>query len=193
MVILNGTVMFRSIISSVVSSSGADRVMVKLLKYTTVLMLALMAGLLCVMGEETFYSDRYKFDLFQSYLKRASDPHEKQLRLAETVKVVSKGAQGKLALTTLKFVDEKYYLNVFSKTYKLLIIREAGIDNVDHEWINVGLYLDIDYGMRKDHEIIFLLRQVGKNDVYWNVLSALYDKPIHSVRKKISGAVPDTI
>jgi hypothetical protein len=185
--------LLRLTIASVVSSSGADSAMGKLLKYMTVLILALLAGFLYLMNEETFYTGRNKFDLFNSYLKRASDPHEKQLRLAETEKVVSNGAQGKLALTTLKFVDEKYYLNAFSKTYKLLITREAGIDNVDHEWINAGLYLDIDYGMRKEHEIIFLLSRVGKNDIYWNVLSSLYDKPIHSVRKKISETFPDTI
>jgi uncharacterized protein YxeA len=185
--------LFRLTIASVVSSSGADSAMGKLLKYMTVLILVLLASFLYVMNEETFYTSRSKLDLFNSYLKRASDPHEKQLRLAETEKVVSRGVQGKLALTTLKFVDEKYYLNAFSKTYKLLITREAGIDNVDHEWINAGLYLDIDYGVRKEHEVIFFLRRVVKKDTYWNVLSSLYDKPIHSVRKKISETFPDAI
>ncbi len=171
----------------------ADGVMGKLLKYTIVLTLAWLVGLLYVMNEETFYTSQSKFDLFNSYLKRASDPHEKQLRLVETKRDILNRAKGKVALTTVKFVDEKYYLNAFSKTYKLLITKQAGIDIQDHDWIDAGLYLAIDYGVRTDHAIIFVLRRVGKHDASWNVLSSLLDNPVHCVRKKISKPFPDSM
>jgi len=179
--------------TSVVSNFEADGAMGKLLRYTTVLILAFLLGSWCVMNKECFYTDRCKFALFNSYLQRASDPHEKRLRLVETKKVVSSGQQGKLALTTLKFVDEKYYLNAFSKTYKLVITWEAGVDHPDHEWIDAGLYLDIDYGVRTDHEVILILSRVGKKDTYWSVLSSLYENPVHRFRKKISGPFPDSM
>ncbi len=164
----------------------------KLFKYSIALVTALLAAFLYLMNEECFYTDRDKFALFHTYLQRASDPNEKRLRLVETKKVVSNAAQGRLVLTTLKFVDEKHYMNAFSKTYKLSVTREAGLDNRDHEWINASLYLDIDYGVRTEHEIIFLLSRVGKNDTHWTALSSLYENPVGRVRKKIS-AFPDTL
>ena len=157
----------------------------KLLKCATVLILAVLAGFMYMMNEESFFSDRKKITLFNSYLKRASDPHEKRLRLVETKKEAQDGIRGKLTVTTLKFVDEKYYLKVFSKTYKLLLMRVANIKNNDLDWIEAGLYLDIDYGVRKEHEVIFIISKVGKKDTYWNVLNSLYDNPVNSVRKKI--------
>jgi len=157
----------------------------RLLKCTTVLILAVLAGFMYMMNEETFFTDQKKIALFNSYLKRASDPHEKKLRLAETKTVDQNGIRGKLTVTTLKFVDEKYYLKVFSKTYKLLLVREANINNHDLDWIDAGLYLDIDYGVRKEHEVIFIMSKVRKNDTYWNVLNSLYDNPVNRVRKKI--------
>lgn len=157
----------------------------KLLKCTTVLILAVLAGFMYMMNEESFFSDRKKIALFNSYLKRASDPHEKRLRLVETKKEAQDGIRGKLTVATLKFVDEKYYLKVFSKTYKLLLMRVANIKNNDLDWIEAGLYLDIDYGVRKEHEVIFIVSKVGKKDTYWNVLNSLYDNPVNCVRKKI--------
>jgi len=157
----------------------------KLLKYVTVLILAVLAGFMYMINEENFFTDQNKIVLFNSYLKRASDPHEKKLRLAETKTVDQNGIRGKLTVTTLKFVDEKYYLKVFSKTYKLLLVREANINNHDLDWIDAGLYLDIDYGVRKEHEVIFIMSKVRKNDTYWNVLNSLYDNPVNRVRKKI--------
>ena len=157
----------------------------KLLKCATVLILAVLAGFMYMMNEESFFSDRKKITLFNSYLKRASDPHEKRLRLVETKKEAQDGIRGKLTVATLKFADEKYYLKVFSKTYKLLLMRVANIKNNDLDWIEAGLYLDIDYGVRKEHEVIFIISKVRKKDAYWNVLNSLYDNPVNSVRKKI--------
>ncbi len=152
-----------------------------------------MIGFWCWMNEECLYSDSDKLALFNTYLDRASDPHEKRLRLVETKKIISNGKRGKVALTTLKFADEKFYLNTFSKTFKLLITQEAGINGQDNDWIDAGLYLDIDYGVRTDHEIIFSLRKVRRNDAHWNVLSRLYDDPVHCVRKKIAKPSPDAV
>ncbi len=157
----------------------------KWLKCTTALILAVSAGFVYMMNEESFFTDQKKIALFNSYLKRASDPHEKRLRLVDTKKEVQEGIRGKLTVTTLKFVDEKYYLEVFSKTYKLLLMREANIDNHDLDWIEAGLYLDIDYGVRKEHEVIFIRSKVRNKDPYWNVLNSLYDNPVNRVRKKI--------
>jgi len=105
--------------------------------------------------------------------------------LAETKTVAQNGIRGKLTVTTLKFVDEKYYLKVFSKTYKLLLMREANINNHDLDWIVAGLYLDIDYGVREEHEVIFIISKVSRNDAYWNALSSIYDNPVNRVRRKI--------
>jgi hypothetical protein len=157
--------------------------MSKPLKYAAVLILAAFIGF---MNEENFFANQNKFDLFNSYLKRASDSNEKQLRLVETRKVVQDGVRGKQTETTLQFVDQKYYLKAFSKTYKLLLTRVANIDNNDLDWIEAGLYLDVDYGVRKEHEVIFATSKVRKNDTYWNVLNSLYDNPVNSARKKIS-------
>jgi len=85
----------------------------------------------------------------------------------------------------LKFVDEKYYLNAFSKTYKLLLMREENIHNNDLDRIDAVLYLDTDYGVRKVHEIIYGTSNVRKNEPYWNVLNSLYDNPVNSVKKNI--------
>jgi len=159
--------------------------MSKLLKYVTVLILAVLAGFMYMINEENFFTDQNKIVLFNSYLKRASDPHEKRLRLAETKTVAQNGIRGKLTVTTLKFVDEKYYLKVFSKTYKLLLMREANINNHDLDWIVAGLYLDIDYGVREEHEVIFIISKVSRNDAYWNALSSIYDNPVNRVRRKI--------
>jgi hypothetical protein len=158
----------------------------KTLKYTAALILAAFIGFMYVMNEESFFANRNKFDLFNSYLKRASDTNEKQLRLVDNRKVVQDGMRGKQTVTTLMFVDQKYYLRAFSKTYKLLLTREANIDNHDLDWIEAGLYLDVDYGVRKEHEVIFITSKVGKKDAYWNVLNSLYDNPVNSARKKIS-------
>jgi hypothetical protein len=158
----------------------------KPLKYTAVLILATFIGFMYVMNEESFFASQKKVDLFNSYLKRASDPNEKQLRLVENKKIVQDGMRGKQTVTTLKFVDQKYYLNAFSKTYKLLLTREANIDNNDLDWIEAGLYLDADYGVRNEHEVIFATSRVKKNDIYWKVLSSLYDNPVNSARKKLS-------
>jgi len=157
----------------------------KLLKCATVLILAVLAGFMYMMNEESFFSNREKITLFNSYLERASDPHEKRLRLVDTKKEVQEGIRGELTVATLKFADEKYYLKVFSKTYKLLLMRVANIKNNDLDWIEAGLYLDIDYGVRKEHEVIFIISKVRKKDAYWNVLNSLYDNPVNSVRKKI--------
>jgi hypothetical protein len=167
--------------------------MSKWLKVAAVLIPTLMLGFWCMMNEECFLSSRNKSELFKTYLARASDPHENRLRLAETTKIISNGKMGKIGLTTLKFVDEKHYLNTFSKTYKLLITRETGIDDREHDWIDAGLYMDVDYGIRTDHEIIFNLRRVGKNDVHWNVLSSFHDNPVHHIRKKICKPAPEII
>jgi hypothetical protein len=156
----------------------------KPLKYTAVLILAAFFCFLYLMNEESFLADRERFDLYTSYLKRASDPNEKRLRLVETRKDFEDGMRGKQTVTTLKFVDEKYYLNAFSKTYILLLRRVANIDNNDLDWVEAGLYLDIDYAVRKEHEVIFHTRKVRKNDPSWNVLNSLYDNPVNSVRKK---------
>lgn len=156
-----------------------------LLKYTAVLILAVLAGFIYNMNEESFFTARKKIALFNSYLKRASDPQEKRLRLVESKKLAQNGIQGKLTVTTLKFVDEQYYLKTFSKTYKLLLSREANINNNDLDSIEAGLYLVIDYGVREEHEVIFSTGKIRKNDPYWNALNSLYDNPVHSVRKKI--------
>lgn len=167
--------------------------MSKWLKVAAVLIPTLMLGFWYMMNEECFLSGRDKLELFNTYLVRASDPHEKRLRLVETTKIISNEKPGKIVLTTLKFVDEKQYLNTFSKTYKLLITRETGIDNKEHDLIDAGLYMDIDYGIRIDHEIIYTLRRVGKNEAYWNVLSPFHDTPVHYMRKKISKPTPEII
>jgi hypothetical protein len=156
----------------------------KPLKYTAVLILAAFICFLYMMNEESFLADQKRFDLFTSYLKRASDPNEKRLRLVETRKVFEDGIRGKQTVTTLKFVDEKYYLNAFSKTYNLLLTRVANIDNNDLDWVEAGLYLDIDYAVRKEHEVIFSTSKVRRYDTSWNVLNSLYDNPVNSVRKK---------
>lgn len=124
----------------------------KLLKYAAVLLLAALAGFMYMMNEESFFTDQNKIALFNSYLKRASDPHEKRLRLVETKTVAHDGIRGKLTVTTLMFVDEKYYLNAFTKTYKLLLLREANINDHDLDRIEAGLYLDIDYGVRDAYQ-----------------------------------------
>jgi hypothetical protein len=158
----------------------------KLLKYTAVLILAVLVGFIYKMNEESFFTAPEKTALFNSYLKRASDPHEKRLRLVETKKLAQNGIQGKLTVTTLKFVDEQYYLNTFSKTYKLQLSREANINNNDLDSIEAGLYMVADYGVREEHEVIFNTGKVRKKDTYWNVLNSLFDNPVNSVRKKIS-------
>lgn len=89
-------------------------------------------------------------------------------------------------MTTLKFVDEQYYLDTFSKTYKLLLSRETNINNNDLDSIEAGLYMVVDYGVREEHEVIFNTGKVRKIDTYWNVLNSLFDNPVNSVRKKIS-------
>ena len=183
MAIPNATVIISLVIASVYNSER-DRAMGKLLKYTTVLILAVLAGMMYIMNEESFLTDQKKFDLFNSYLKRASDPHEKRLRLADNNKVTRNRMGGKLTVSTLKFVDEKYYLNAFSKTYKLLLMREENIHSNDLDRIDAVLYLDTDYGVRKEHEIIYSTSNVRKNEPYWNVLNSLYDNPVNSVRKK---------
>ena len=155
----------------------------ELLKYATVLILAVMAGFMYIVNEESFFSDHKKFSLFNSYLKRASDPHEKRLRLAESKKVIQNGMKGKQTVTTLKFVDEKDYLNAISKTYKLLLMREANV-NSDLDWIEAGLYLVIDYGVREEHEVIYSTGKVRKNDTSWNALNSLYDNPVNRLRIK---------
>jgi len=157
----------------------------KLLKYTMVLILAASIGFLCVVNEESFFTDQGKFTLFKSYLKRASDPHEKQLRLVETKKVVQNGDLGLRTLTSLEFVDEKYYLEIFTKTYRLQIRREAYVDNQDSDWIEAALFLAVDYGTRKEHEVIYSTRRIMKNDADWNVLASLFDNPVNSMKKKI--------
>jgi hypothetical protein len=157
----------------------------KLLKYTTVLILAVVVCFLYMANEESFFTDQKKIALFNSYLKRASDPHEKRFRLVETEKMAQNGIRGKQTVSTLKFVEEKSYLKAFSKTYKLLLIREANIDNSDLDSIEAILYLVIDYGLREEHEIIFNTSRVRRNNTYWNVLNSLYDNPVNSVRKKI--------
>jgi hypothetical protein len=105
--------------------------------------------------------------------------------LVETKKAALSGMRGKVTVTTLKFVDEKYYLNAFSKTYKLLLVREENINDPDLDCIEAGLYLDIDYGVRKEHDVIFMIGKVRKKDAYWKVLNPLYDNPVNRVRKKI--------
>jgi hypothetical protein len=184
LVIPNATVIISLVIASVYNSER-DRAMGKLLKHTTVLILAVLAGMMYIMNEESFLTDQKKIDLFNSYLKRASDPHEKRLRLADNNKVTRNRMGGKLTVSTLKFVDEKYYLNTFSKTYKLLLMREENIHNNDLDRIDAVLYLDTDYGVRKVHEIIYGTSNVRKNEPYWNVLNSLYDNPVNSVKKNI--------
>ena len=157
----------------------------ELLKYATVLILAVLVGFIYKMNEESFFTAPKKIALFNSYLKRASDPHEKRLRLVESKKLTQNGIQGKLTVTTLKFVDEQYYLNTFSKTYKLLLTREANINNNDRDSIEAGLYIVTDYGVREEHEVIFNTRKVRKNDTYWNVLNSFFDNPANSVENKI--------
>jgi len=156
-----------------------------LLKYTAVLILAVFAGFIYKMNEECFFTAPKKAALFNSYLKRASDPYEKRLRLVESKKMAQSGMQGKLTLTTLKFVDEQDYLKTFSKTYKLLLTREANINNNDLDSIVAGLYMVADYGVREEHEVIFYTGKVRKKDAYWNVLNSLFDNPVNSVRRKI--------
>jgi hypothetical protein len=157
-----------------------------LLKYTAVLILAVLVGFIYILNEESFFTAPKRIALFNSYLNRASDPHEKRLRLVETKKLVQNGMQGKLTVTTLKFVDEQYYLNTFSKTYKLLLSREANINNDDLDSIEAGLYMVADYGVREEHEVIFYTGKVRKKDTCWNVLNSLFDNPVNSMRKKIS-------
>ena len=158
----------------------------KPLKYAALVILVAFFSFMYVMNEESFFASQNKFDLFNSYLKRASDSNEKQLRLVETGKVIQDGMQGKQTVTTLNFVDQKYYLKAFSKTYKLQLTRVANIDNNDLDWIEAGLYLDVDYGVRKEHDVIFATSKVRKNDTYWKVLNSLYDNPVNSARKKIT-------
>jgi hypothetical protein len=156
----------------------------KLLKYAAVLILAASIGFLCVVNEESFFTDQERFNLFNSYLKRASDPLEKRLRLVETKKVAQNGVRGLQTLTTLEFVDEKYYLQIFTKTYRLQIRREAYADTQDTDWIEAALFLAVDYGARKEHEVIYSTRKIMKNDAYWNVLASLFDNPVNSIKKK---------
>ena len=158
----------------------------KPLKYTTFLILACVLCFLYVMNRESFLTTRENFELFSSYIKRASDPHEKQLRLAEWKQEAAKGTRANRTETTLKFVDETYYLHPFSKTYKLVLIRKTGMDDAD-DWIDAGLFLTIDYGVFDRQEVIYWLSRVSKSDSYWNALYSLYDHPVHSVRKKILG------
>jgi len=157
----------------------------KPLKYATVLILACLFFFLCLLNRETFLTDRERFALFTSYLERAFDPQEKQLRMAEWKKEAPAGKPTGRVIATLTFVDEKYYLNAFSKTYRLLLIRNTGID--DNDWIDAGLLLTVDYGVFKDTEVIYWLNGVTKNDSYWKGLYSFYDHPVHSVRKKILG------
>jgi hypothetical protein len=156
----------------------------KLLKYAAVLILAASIGFLYMVNEESFFTDQEKFSLFNSYLKRASDPHEKRLRLAETKKVAQSGVQGLQTMTTLEFVDEKVYLEIFTKTYRLHIRRQAYVDNHDTDWIEAALFLAVDYGTRKEHEVIYSTRRIMKNDADWNILVSLFDNPVHRLKKK---------
>ncbi len=158
----------------------------KLLKYSIALILAGQFCFLYVLKEESLFPYNKKYDLFISYLKRASDPHEKQLRLAESKKE-AKRTRGNQVITTLKFVEEKYYQAAFSKTYKLVLTRNAGIDDSDEDWIDAGLYLSIDYGMFVDNEVVYLLDRATRRDSYWNGLNSLYDHPVNSVHRKILG------
>jgi hypothetical protein len=162
-----------------------NRAMGVLLKYTAFLILAVSIGFIYKMNEESFFTAPKQLALFNSYLKRASDPYEKRLRLVESKKLAHNGIQGKLTVTTLKFVDEQYYLKTFSKTYKLLLSREANINNNDLDSIQAGLYMVADYGVREEHEVIFDTGKVRKKDAYWNVLNSFFDNPVNSVRKKI--------
>ncbi|MGZ6210451.1 MAG: hypothetical protein ACXWL9_09930 [Syntrophales bacterium] len=162
----------------------------KLLKCMVVLILAVSAGILYIMYEECLLTDQNKFVLFDSYLKRASDPHEKRLRLVENKKFVVDRTRGKLTVTTLEFVEEKYYLDLFTKTYRLQVRREAYVDNNEPEWIEAALFLAVDYGSRKEHDVIFSTR-IMKDDPHWKGLASLYDNPVNSVRKKNIRQVPD--
>jgi hypothetical protein len=162
-----------------------NRAMGVLLKYSAVLILAVFAGFIYEMNEESFFTAPKRLALFNSYLKRASDPHEIRLRLGESKISAQNGIQGKLTVATLKFVDERYYLKTFSKTYKLVLSREAYINNHDLDSIEAGLYMVADYGVREEHEVIFNTGKVRKKDAYWNALNSFFDNPVHSVRKKI--------
>jgi hypothetical protein len=157
--------------------------MSKLLKCAAVLIVVVLAGSLYIMYEECLLTEQHKFALFNSFLKRASDPHEKRLRLVENKKVVVDRTRGKLTVTTLEFVEEKYYLEIFTKTYRLQVRRETYVDNNEPEWIEAALFMAVDYGARKEHDVIFSTR-IMKDDPHWNGLASLYDNPVNSVRKK---------
>jgi hypothetical protein len=156
----------------------------KLLKYTAVLILAASIGFLCVVNEESFFTDQERFNLFNSYLKRASDPHERRLRLVETKKVAQNGVRGLQTVTTKEFVYEKYYLEIFKKTYKLYVKREAYVDHLDPDRIEAALFLAVEYGTRKELEVIYSTRKIMKDDDDLKVLASLFDNPVNSLKKK---------
>lgn len=158
----------------------------EVLKYAAILILASVILFLGKVKEEMFFTRSEEFALFRSYLQRASDPHEKQLRLAESSKAAVKGTRAHQTLTTMKFVDEKSYLDVIKKTYKLVLTRTASTDGADDDWIDAGLYVTIDYGVMDDNDVIFSLSRVTRRDSYWTVLYSLFDNPVHSIRRKIT-------
>ena len=68
MVIPNAIVIISLVIASVYNAER-NRAMGKLLKHATVLILAVLAGMIYIMNEESLLTDTKKIDLFNSYLK----------------------------------------------------------------------------------------------------------------------------
>jgi hypothetical protein len=153
------------------------------------LLVTALVAFLYVMNAEYFYGQDEKAVVFNSYLQRASDPHEKSLRLVNSSHTPAersyKMGRARVDEATLEFAEEKYILNFFKKIYKLNLKRKQYPGKSELDQIEASLLLTIDYRAQKDFTTIFGEKKVLRDEKNWEAMNSLFDNPANKVKKKI--------